>query len=158
MERPRFLCMSRLEASGRPTEVIHGAACSRRVAHSNERAPYEVSGIRVTTWAARADWPHKCDVRGCSLNRARTLGSFRRVCVAAAVYLESSRALRVQRVHLCDDVIDRITKLVAERRMQEGTRTVTQKGHHGAIEYRAIEHLGESALRGCPRPASPQRR
>jgi hypothetical protein len=117
MERPRFLCMSRLEMSGRPTEVIHGVACSSRVAQINQRA-YEISGFRVTTWAARADVPHKCDVRGCALNRARILGSFRRVCDAAAVYIESSRALKALKVHLCDDVVDHITKLVANARIQ----------------------------------------
>lgn len=118
-ERALFLCMSRLEMAGRPTEVIHGVACSQRVAHINERAPYEISGIRVTTWAARADVPHKCDVRGCAQNRARTLGSFRRVCDTAAVYLESSRALKALKLYLCDDVVDHITKLLANGRTQE---------------------------------------
>lgn len=122
MERALFMCMSRLEMTGRPTKIIHGAACSLRVAQINARAPYEISGTRVTTWAARADLPHKCDVRGCALNRARTLGSFRRVCDAAAVYLESARALRAQRVHLCDDVVDHITRLVAAGRLHDGSR------------------------------------
>jgi hypothetical protein len=96
--------------------VIHGVACSLRVAQINERAYYDVSGTRVMTWAARADLPHRCHVHGCALNRARILGLFRRVCEAAALYLESERALRV---HLCDDLIDHITKLVAIGRTRD---------------------------------------
>ena len=99
-----YLCMTKI-TENKSIIIVHGRALSKKRAKACVDLKYYRTGCEVISWVARADKPHKCDVRFCKLYR---IYNFWKIGVKGLLYYE---CMKVLKKFIPDDIVLYILKL-----------------------------------------------
>jgi len=90
-----YLCMTKItNIKNNNSEIVHGRALSQKRATTCVDMKYYKTGREITSWVARADIPHKCDVKFCNLYRIYLKNNFWEIGVKGLLYYECIKVLK----------------------------------------------------------------
>ena len=88
--------------------IVHGRGLSKKRAKACVDMNYYKTNCQVTSWVARADIPHKCDVTFCNLYRTYLKNNFWEIGVKGLIYYE---CIKVLKKLIPDDIVLYIVNL-----------------------------------------------
>jgi len=90
-----YLCMTKItNIKNNKLEIVHGRAISKHRAQRCVDMKFYQTGCEITSWVARADKPHKCDVKFCNLYRIYLKNNFWEIGVKGLLYYECIKVLK----------------------------------------------------------------
>ena len=104
-----YLCMTKItQTTTNKSTIVHGRALSKERARTCVDMKYYKTGREVISWIARADKPHKCDVKFCNLYRIYLKNNFWKIGVKGLLYYE---CIKVLKNFIPDDIVFYILNL-----------------------------------------------
>jgi len=98
-----YLCMTKItNIKNNKSEIVHGRALSQKRATTCVDMKYYKTGSEITSWVARADIPHKCNVKFCNLYRNYLKNNFWEIGVKGLLYYE---CIKVLKKRIPDDIV-----------------------------------------------------
>ncbi len=98
-----YLCMTKItNRKNNNSEIVHGRALSKERAKSCVDMKFYKSGCKIKSWVARANTPHKCNVKFCNLYRIYLKNNFWELGIKGLLYYE---CLNIFKKFFPDDIV-----------------------------------------------------